>query len=161
MKPTTQSNALKMAKSIIAVRQLEARIRVLQARLRGSAHGMSYGISHSETRQDLEFSLPLSDYLVEFADQNPAPELRQYQHETTDDQGVKMAGTRQYFQYPKQYVGTLPTRPPTHVWIDASTETIWAKGDPKPVAPAETPVPAQACYQYSLLSDVVWAINLL
>lgn len=135
MNTKEQQTILKCAKLILQERALDKRINELReerAGLRKLRCG-SYGMSRGEDRADLTFEIPLPDYLTTFADKPHQPTPEAFTYETSDGSGVLVSGTKQYFRYPPQYVGTLPTKPPTHVWANATTETVWAPGDPKPI----------------------------
>lgn len=134
MNAKEQQAILKVAALILKERALDKRINELREQryaIRKQRCG-SYGMSHGEDRQDLTFEIPLAEYLVAFADKPHQPVPQSFDYET-EDAGAKVKGVKQYFRYPPQFIGTLATKPPTHVWTEATTETAWAPGDPKPV----------------------------
>ena len=130
----SKTEMLKYAKALVILRAAEKQVKEMQIKMRGK-NGGSYTFGGNDDRQDITFSIPLADYLAQFADKTPMPVFHSYIWDTEID-GVKVAGTREYVSYPAQYAGTVKTtKPPTHVWIEASSPIVWAKGDPKPVAP--------------------------
>lgn len=133
-------NLLKIASAVMKERELTFKVRKLQeqaAKLREVLRGGygHYSLSTADDRQDLVISITLAEYLGQYPEAKPA--LNQYsQNETID--GIEHTGQRQYFKYPAQFVGTLPGNTPTHVWVESSTATVWAKDDPKPKLESST-----------------------
>jgi hypothetical protein len=120
---------MKAAALLVQERKLEVKHRAVQEQRRKLIIGSS-GLSVSNPdRHDLTFDIDLAEYLAVFAGKPAIPTPHQY--ESVIERGVK-----HYMKYPPQFVGTLPTKPPTHVWAEAHTVAVWAKGDPKPLPEA-------------------------
>lgn len=132
---------LKLAALILKERDLEQRLKEVRAQRFALGRACSSGLGKSPDRHDLTVSIPLGEYLTLFADKNPKPSPQSYESDdrVEVDGQIKTIGhgTKQYFIYPPQFAGTLPTKPPTHVWAESSTDAVWAQGDPKPLANAE------------------------
>lgn len=137
---------LQMATLILKERELENRLKAIRSRREALGRYSYSGMSTSAERDDLTLSISLGEYLTAFADKNPLPKPRSYESEDRKQVGENFQtvglGMKTYFQYPQQFVGTLPTKPPTHIWADASTDAVWAQGDPKPLVVVETAVAA-------------------
>lgn len=129
---------LQIGSIILQERALETKLRALQGKRRGlAARTGSSGMSRGTERVDLSLDIALADYLALFADKDPKPTAGSYEsdhHESINGELVVTArGVKHYMTYPAQFVGTLPTKPPTHIWATASTDSAWAAGDPKPI----------------------------
>lgn len=141
----TTKTLLQGASLILQESTVEARLRTVREKRRAIAKRLhSSGIQRAPDRTDLTVAIDLADYLVLFADKDITPKAHTYESDDMDTVNgeivVKARGVRHYMSYPSQFVGTLPTKPPTHVWANATTDSVWAPGDPKPVIVPEVAV---------------------
>jgi hypothetical protein len=129
---------LQMAKALARERRLQKQIDHLRKKMaKASTRWHSWGWSESDTRADVTLDIELADYLSVFAEKNPVPMLQSFEYESHAEH---KRGTRQYFEYPAQYIGNV--NPKLHVWAKAQTQSVWADGWVEWNPPAETVEPA-------------------
>lgn len=137
MKPTKTDNILKSAKLILRERELEQQLQAVRSQRRAMGNYCSSAFSGSEERKDLSVQIDLGEYLTAFPDKSIKPKAGSFESDdlqTVNGEIVTVGhGVKHYMTYPAQFVGTIPSKPPTHVWATASTDSVWAPGDPKPI----------------------------
>lgn len=149
---------LKAAKFYLLERDLETKLQALKTQRRALRDSLGLPCNYSSefrwhdggSRQDLILTIHLGEYLTLCAPQDPKPTPHQYESDDLRYEGppenqrpvIVGRGTMQFLTYPDHWVGSLPTTPPTHVWVRANTEPVWAVGSPKPLAePIPEPQP--------------------